>query len=422
MLISVGGSPAPILKSIEQNRPRKIVFFVSPGTYNDVTGKILPAIVQAGLPIVPHEIVRTPDEQDLGQSTFTLLREVPAAMRKMGETHDWPDLVDFTGGTKVMSSATVWASSRYPCRFSYVGSDTPDARNKGGLGIVIDGHERCLITANPWDELAWFELKDAIALFDAGQYANAVTGIRAVTGKVTNPAHNRIITLLGTLWEGYAEWDVFQHQKAIGKMQGSLTPLKDVAPQGETLIPGLGAFVEASEGCYEQLQGIMRNQRKELSWELIHDLVANAHRRLRLEHKYEDATARLYAAIEKTGKHALKLRYGIDNSRCRPEQLPDELQADYTRKYLEPQTRTLKFGLQATFALLIAKSDPIAERYNRCQAELEKLLPLRNESILGHGTTPISRENCESLLALTLNLLNILENDLTRFPSFAGLL
>jgi len=417
MLLSLGGSPAPIITSILQARPASIIFFVSLGTYQDVTRTILPAIMGSLGGIPPHEIVRTPDEQDLGQSTFALLREVPAAMHKMQAAGDWPELVDFTGGTKVMSAAVVWASSRYPCRFSYVGSNTPDARSKGGLGIVIDGNERCLITANPWNELAWFEINDAVALFNAGQYANATRQIKAVAGKVTDPVHKRLINLMGELWDAYTQWDVFNHQRAIGCFKNALIPLKDLAHQGELLIPGLTAFVEGSEECYLRLQGIMRNQRQDLSWELIHDLVANAGRRLHLENKNEDATARLYAAIEKTGKHALKLRHGIDNSKCRPEQLPEHLQAEYTRKYLDAKSKVLKFGLQATFDLLIALQDPIATQYQAVREQLEKLLPLRNDSILGHGTTPISSENCLNLLNLTLALLGLTETDLTHFPA-----
>lgn len=419
MLASVGGSTAPVIKSIQESRPAKIIFFVSAESYALVTREILPAVMPVLGGIPPHEIIKTPDEQDLGQSTFVLLREVPAAMHKLGESDEWPSLVDFTGGTKVMSAALVWAASRFACQFSYVGADSPDARNKGGLGIVIDGKERCLLRENPWNEIAWFAVQDATALFNAGQYANAAALLNKICSQVTTSTARRTLELIQQLWEGYAAWDVFEHRRAIQYFSKSVQPLCDSAPREETLWPGLMAFAEGSAECYELLQGIQRNG-QDLSTELIHDLVANAMRRLKIEHKNDDATARLYSAIEKLAKHALKRRHDINNSACRPEQLPDALQADYTRRFLNEKKGTLAFGLEASYALLTALQDPLAEKYADCRAELEKLLPLRNNSILGHGSTPISRENAERLLAVALQLLGVQEAELTNFPQMGN--
>ncbi len=422
MLASVGGTAAPVIRSIQESRPAKIIFFTSTGSYGSVTAEIVPAIMPALGCIPPHEIVQTPDEQDLGQSTFCLLREVPAAMRKLGENAEWPPLVDFTGGTKVMSAALVWASSRYPCQFSYIGADTAASRTKGGLGIVVDGQERCLLRENPWNRIAWFDIKDAVALFNAGQYANAANRMQQICTQVSDTSAKRLFSLILQLWQGYAAWDVFEHQKAIRLISAATQPLNDIAPAQEALWPGLMAFADHNLTCHEMLKGIMQQGITSLSIESIQDLTANALRRIRLENKFDDGTARLYSAIEKLAKYALMKNHGIDNSKCRPEQLPDTLQAEFTRRYGEADapSGTMQFGLHASIEVLDALGDPLAARYRQQAETFEKLLPLRNNSILGHGITPISRENAEKLLDATLELLDIPETELVNFPQLSG--
>lgn len=46
LLISVGGSPRPIIYSIIKNHPERIIFFVSSGTYDLVTSRILPEVAK----------------------------------------------------------------------------------------------------------------------------------------------------------------------------------------------------------------------------------------------------------------------------------------------------------------------------------------------------------------------------------------
>jgi CRISPR-associated protein (TIGR02710 family) len=416
MLISVGGSPAPIVRSIELNRPARIVFFVSRGSYASVTGEILPAVLAAVGRLPPHECVVTPDEQDVGLSVFALLREVPAAMRKLGEKAEWPELVDFTGGTKVMSAALVWAASRFPCTFSYIGSATPESRTRGGLGVVVDGREKCLLRENPWNEIAYYDVRQAVALFNGGQYANAVAALGAVLQRVSEPHRVRLLTLLCGVWRGYAAWDAFDHLAAMREFAAHAQALLDLAPSEEAIWPGLLNFAETANEHRRTLAELVKEKADALSWPKIYDLLANALRRARLERRHEDATARAYAAIEKYGKHALKRARGIDSAACRPEQLPESLHAEYVRRFGGEGRDTLQFGLEATYRVLTELGDPVGERYLACREELAKVLPLRNASILGHGIVPIKPESFERLLAVALQLMALDESALTVFP------
>jgi CRISPR-associated protein (TIGR02710 family) len=416
MLISVGGAPAPIIKSIELNKPEKIIFFASRDSYKSVTEAILPEVAKSLDRIPQHEIVVTSDFQDVGESAFALLREVPVALEKLGINDKWPEYVDYTAGTKSMSAAVVWASSRFPCTFSYIGSESTESRTKGGLGIVLDGKERCLLLENPWNAVAYYDVRQAINIFNGGQYANAVIVLENIIDKVTAEHRKCFLTLLCGVWKGYAAWDKFDHRNANHEFGKNIKALLDLAPQEELLLPGTKLFAENSFECYETLKGLSK-EKSALSWDKIYDLMANALRRADMENKFDDATARCYAAIEKYGKHALKLRHGIDNSRCRLDQLPEHLYKEY-EKYKTFDNDYLQFGLQATFGLLATMGDDAGLRFTDIQDQLIKLLALRNNSILGHGNVPVKEDNFYSLFNLGLILMKLTKEELVQFPKF----
>ena len=219
----------------------------------------------------------TPDEQDLGLSTFVLMNEVPAALRRLNVTDvEWPQLVDYTGGTKTMSASVVWASSRYPCVMSYIGAADAGGRTRDGLGTVVDGRGVCILRQNPWDRVAWMEAHSAIELFDRGQYANAASELKVICRRVSEDLPRHLFSVLAEIFEGFYCWDIFDHKNAVCLLGKNLAPLRDIAEIQQALIPGLRPFVESSEQLLETLQGIKPGA---LSWPLIHDLLANALRR-----------------------------------------------------------------------------------------------------------------------------------------------
>lgn len=423
LLISVGGSTRPIVYSILKNRPDRIIFFTSSGTYDLVTSGILPEVSKELGMIPPHEIVVTPDAQHVGESAFALLDEVPRALIKFGETElTWPELVDYTGGTKSMSAALVWASSGFPCRFSYIGSDSPEARSRGGVGIVLDGRERCFIRENPWDRVGYFEARAALTLFNRAQYANAASLMESLRDRVDEEKARFALELLAVIFNGFAAWDVFNHKKARSFLNDiNLRNLKAVRESSKYL-PSLKQFYREAETAAEILKGIKPGI---LSRNLIWDLLANARRRAEMEKKYEDACARCYAAIEKWGKYILKNEYGISNNDARPEHLPGSLRNEYVSRYTirreladETIRETISFGLGATFRLLDELGDNLGKRFRERRQVITEHLSARNESILAHGTVPATRDDYRELFSDALYLLDCAESDMVQFPHF----
>ena len=246
LLLSVGGAPGPIVYSIRQNQPECIIFFVSAASRRLVSGEILPQLMQNPGRLPDHEFIVTPDEQDLGLSTFVLMNEVPAALRRLNVTDvEWPQLVDYTGGTKTMSASVVWASSRYPCVMSYIGAADAGGRTRDGLGTVVDGREVCILRQNPWDRVAWMEAHSAIELFDRGQYANAASELNVICPRVSEDLPRRLFSVLAEIFEGFYCWDIFDHKNAVRLLGKNLAPLRDIAEIQQALIPGLRPFVES---------------------------------------------------------------------------------------------------------------------------------------------------------------------------------
>lgn len=422
LLVSVGGAPGPIVYSIRRNQPEKILFFVSAASRHLVSEKILPKLLNSDPGrLLDHEFIVTPDEQDVGACVFALMKEVPVALKRLNVNEsEWAHCVDYTGGTKAMSAAMVWASSRFPCKMSYVGSPTSEGRGKNGLGVVIDGQERCFLQENPWDRIAYIEAHTAIDIFNNGQYGNAAALMTNLAGRVTEDLPKRLFHTLAELFEGFYLWDIFDHKGAQNILRKNLNALCLLADVPQVLFPGLKEFSEAVKQALDVVDGIKPGQK---SWAVVYDLLANAKRRAELEKKYEDATARCYSAIEKTAQFELSLKYGIDTSNAKPEQIPDQFREEYTRRYevvlRDPgklPVRKIQFGLSAAMELLRNFDSPIGIRFAERKMLIKAHLAERNKSILAHGAQPMTFQRYRDLFKDALYLLNIDEPSLTQFP------
>lgn len=418
MLLSVGGTPAPLIKAIQDKQPEKIIFFVSPGSRSQVFTEIVPSLKYNP----EYCFLVTKDPQNIGTCTFSLLQEMPKELEDLGCGNlEWPNLVGYTGGTKTMSAAVVWASSRFPCEYIYVGGKQ-DARTKDGLGVVQDGHEEIVHLQNPWNQVAYYDLHDAIELFDSGQYGNATAMLKQLVKRIDDPRSQRTLNSLQFVFEGYHAWDCFDHKRAQGLFKAHTPLLMDTAEKEEAFLPGLKQFAAATEELQEILKGIKPGR---ISNNMIWDLLSNAVRRADLEQKYEDACARCYAAMEKAAKHALSRDYAINNNAAQPEQIPDSLRKEYVSRYMfefaendGSITKKLRFGFAASYRLLNELDHRLGKRFKAREKEIMKHIEARNHSILGHGIEPATQNHFNCLLEDALYLLGKEPDDLVAFPSF----
>jgi hypothetical protein len=165
MIASLGGTLSPVIHSLNESKPEYICFFVSEETKGSIDG------VLSQLEFKPrhHEWIVTPNPELLSECYNAVIREFPRILQKWGiGPHEV--CVDYTGGTKTMSSALVLATVEQSCCYSYVGGSE---RSKGGIGVVLDGKERRWFLDNPWDSIALAEKREATILFNKARYASS---------------------------------------------------------------------------------------------------------------------------------------------------------------------------------------------------------------------------------------------------------
>ncbi|MDO9559797.1 MAG: hypothetical protein Q7I89_08950 [Syntrophales bacterium] len=144
MIMSLGGSPEPLNKSIVSHRPENIIFLASHDSVA-LAGDILKK-----LDFKPAAVYEITDDPNSMFECYKKARRCVDRTKKMGVAPQ-NVIVDYTGGTKVMTAALILATIGQPFQFNYVGGEQ---RNKNGLGVVMDGHEKMFAEMNPWWLLA----------------------------------------------------------------------------------------------------------------------------------------------------------------------------------------------------------------------------------------------------------------------------
>jgi CRISPR-associated protein (TIGR02710 family) len=407
MVLSLGGSPAPVIVSLNAQRPEYVCFFVSPESKTSLVNEILPKLDYRP---VHYDWIETPSAENLLESYGILLRELPRLAEKWGIPLA-EFAADYTGGTKTMSVALALVTIQAVGRYTYVGGVE---RTKGGLGVVVDGKEKMLFQANPWDALAVGARQRASLLFARGRYEAAAEEFEGVASLVS-PAERGIYQGLSAMARGYAEWDRFAHSKAQGLLSQSLRTLEPLAMgSAQTawidLMVGVRSHVQWLRHLDEESGGPLR----------VADLIANAKRRGDLEARYDDAVARLYSALEMAARVGLEARHGIRASRVLREQIPVSLQGEFCGQYgktTEDGRFFLKLPHYAAFRLLMELKDNLGSRYFVREKETKVLLDQRNSSILAHGDKPVGEKVYRDLLPLVCEVSGVSEVDLPQFPA-----
>lgn len=403
-LLSVGGSPAPVLHVLRQHRPAHVWYFCSPdsrATADDI---------QAQLDWQPApRFIEAARFEELGPCYRILRAKLPEIL---AETRVNPAevLVDYTGGTKTLSAALVLAATEWFGQFSYVGGVQ---REKGGLGVTMAGHEKVHYQGNPWSDLAIREVERAHDLWAGCQFEAADGFLREVAPRVPHRLRFEAVADLADAMAARHRLDFKEAVKKLGGVQKSLPALFDGHNDH-----GLIAFTS------ECLQVCVACSRDTASETFLRELLDNTLRTAK-QHRFEDAAARLYRAMEMQGQLWLAeaTRGLFINSRCKAEKtgsIPVALQKlDFCKP--EAEGESIDLSLEQSFRALhaledqrvakviadLAKADAGDRNTSRWRQATEK----RNTSILAHGVQPIGAEGFEQMKLLATEFLGF---DLSR--------
>ncbi len=405
LLISVGGSPSPIIKSINRFKPQYIIFFASKGSESMISQirRNITYDYKADDKIVVN------DGEDLTAS-YSVLREKLPEILKRWRIKPSQLLVDYTGGTKSMSAAMVLSTIDNCRKYIYIGGKK---RTKQGLGIVIEGEERTLILTNPWNRYAVELKKQATFLFNQCHFDICVQ-VLSKAEKMVDKSEKRYYRMWKEIVEGYAYWDKFMHKVAKNKLYRGKSEM--------------GILV----GAQPELKRFLRQLSKNCKFlsemddkKLFLDLLANAKRRAEVERKYDDAVARLYRALEKLAQMELK-NLGINTSNVKETQIPETIREEFVKKYKTKDKdgkEVIRLGLFADYKLLKELNHPLGDKFfevrngeEKTQKDIEAVLNVRNNSILAHGDVPVKAEHYHRLFQKILEFSNTKESDIPVFP------
>ena len=388
LIVSLGGTPEPIIESIKRHRPKLICWFASERSVEKL-GEIKEAIRKSGFTSETKLfVVENPD--DLINCYETAMKI--AEFLKEKDISPGQVIVDYTGGTKNMTSALVLATASQNYLFSYVGGKE---RTKDGLGVVVSGKEEVKTTQSPWIIWAIEEKKKISIFFNSYQFEAAIEIIRE-TKRNLPERENLVWEALEKISEGYFSWDNFNHISAIKKISEGIKDLKTYTSirEEKRLMP----FIDSIEGNLSFLKDMANatNGFKEIGYESAIDLFSNAYRRYE-QGKYDDAVARLYRTLEMLGQIAFKEETGCSTSDVREEKLPKSLKKEYLIRYKSPEDGKIRLPLLATYRLLKEIGHPYGEYFFKYyQNRFRGLLNIRNSSILAHGVSPVKRSQFES--------------------------
>lgn len=362
LVITVGGSPEPIVNAVSYVRPDFVFYICSAGEGERSSKTLLEREIIPKIGQIPHRVVLLDDPDDF-INCFKAISQIGEQIQR--DYEDAEVIANYTGGTKTMTAALAVASM--------MNFDWELQFNKGPRVDLVKVKSGDLpVKVSKWDILVYWELrniKDAIGRF---QYAEARNLIEAIITKVTERHQNDLIRI-HSLCCAFDAWDRFDHSAAYEKLR-----------------PYASEFSE-----YMATLGILL--RKPYAYERIGDLVMNAQRRA-VQSRYDDAVARLYRALELLAqirvKQVLKIK---DENEEQSFIVPLDVLPDATRdKYREfAENGKLKLGLYMTYVLLADMRDVLGEVYNKKRHAFLDVLKLRNYSILAHGLKPLTLKDYE---------------------------
>lgn len=400
MIMSLGGTPDPLILSIKTYQPEKIIFFASQSSV-PLSYEILNAMKKKPA----TEFVITDNPNSLYEC-YAKARECIDRANKSGFGPN-ETMVDYTGGTKVMTAALLLASLGRSYRFNYVGGT---ARNKNGLGTVVDGAEQMFSEASPWALFAEEERRQVIALFNCRRFSAVIEILESLDREMPIKIAD-YFGFIRPLAQGFLLWDQFSHKAAQRNLESGISALeKFIVTHGPN---GLDGFLKGVRTCKTRHLDILVARKKDFDATLVKDLLNNARRKM-ADQRFDDAAARIYRALELFGQIRFKEVAKCDNSKVKLTVIPEHLREDFKKKYYDSYKKHLKLPLTATFEYLKAMGDKDGQRFFNQLKEIKNIQSIRNLSVLAHGIKSVSRHEAESIFQTVSDFVG--ETDFFDFP------
>lgn len=422
LIVTVGGSPQPILTAIADYTPDRVLFICSGGSSSSakqVTGEGKPCtfrfgdgtseqrpnlITLAGLTDFDEsrDLLILEDPDDLAAVYQSIAQSVQDLKKEDGLNRI---IADYTGGTKTMSAALVLAATDYDLELSITSS-----ANRSDLIRITTGESSHLSrTASLQIERYCSQILPD--LLNSHNYSAILTEVRRIFSQQQLDACDRQrLQRLQALCRGLDAWDCFDHRAAWQALSPYIRE-----PQLQPLVLFLKRVMGSRsqlDSDYDSATGTKGN-----GYEIVEDLILNAERRAQ-QQRYDDAVGRLYRALELTAQLRLKLAYQIDTGNVDLGKLPEDIRTEYIERRDRSPKNILQLASTESYRLLKKlPSDPLGQLFAEREQVLLDQLQIRNNSLFAHGFQAIGQSQYQQLKASFVDFIQTAIAQLSPKPS-----
>lgn len=328
---------------------------------------------------------------------------------KILEFCDYKVIIDYTSGTKTMTMAAAFSSMLFRKNLFFVGGQ----RDKG---VVKRGTEK-IISQNLYpiyDDLMISKIKE---LFNNNRFESG----KSLLNDIVNDNNDKeIYSRLFDIYNYFDNVDYENADKLFDNEFNNVLIEKWPELKGDFIQNKIALQTMVEKGDPEK--GI--REHKHRCYYILASLLNNARRRCE-EHKFDDAIARLYRALELIAQIRLKKQYKLNSSNIDLELLKSRnVDEDYLQKLenLNEINGKIRLGLYQDYELLNYLNDDLGKFFEDNYGEINNCIEYRNKSILAHGLNNQEIEDYQRFEKLVMGAATILIKDIdnylkqTRFP------
>lgn len=400
LIITVGGSPQPIITSIKTLKPDRTIFLCSDRSKSQVIGQDKPCEIRAKdivekLPNLPTyfemgerfhpdrdlKIIEDPDDPaECYRCASGVIRDLISG--------DDEIMADYTGGTKTMSLSLGMAAMDYGVRLYLT-----TAARRDLIRVSVGESTEMISTSliNVERKLEQF----LPMLLKQHDYTAVISQLESLLLSYPLAKESKSkIRKIRDVCRAFEAWDQFQHEKAWNDLNIYLNEksLKDYGLFLKRVMQSRADIdPEFTTTC-----GI-----KGHGYEIVQDLILNADRRA-VQHRFDDAVGRLYRALELLVQIHLKVNHGVKTANVDLDRIPAEYRPEFDRLRYPHNNNEIRLSLRQSYNLLgCFENDLLTPVYKEFSRRLEDVLCIRNNSLFAHGFNPISESDYKKLSSIT---------------------
>lgn len=408
LLITVGGSPQPILTAIDALQPDRTIFFCSEGvkgSKNLVIGVGKPCKIRQNdqstleLPNIPTHLSLTNFQADIDlvliqnpDDLAECYQRITDTIRLLKQSANVHIIADYTSGTKSMSVALAMAIADNQDTLYVTTSTNRENSTKVERGEATERVRTVEITVKRKIE------QFLPPLLKQYNYTGAIAELKSLL-QLELPIESRgQVRKLKDYCNSFEDWDRFNHKEALQLIQPYMSQPK---------VRSLGMFLKRIISSRAEIdeQFSSTENVKCHGYEIVEDLLLNAERRA-AQQRYDDAVGRLYRALELLAQIRLWKAHKIKTGDVEIDKLPEFVRQSYTALSINAVDGKIQLALNKSYILLSElPEESLGKLYQQQASKIQNALKIRNYSLFAHGFSPIMKAEYQAFSEIVVSFI-----------------